>query len=109
MVVYRKMLDHWYIFVLWDYLAHLRVEDQETYNINLLRFMVDQPYGEHMRDKQGSYVPGSLVGAIYPPQGILWLYTSVEQLDAQISQALLAIAERIPWLEDPESTMGYTG
>jgi hypothetical protein len=105
-VVFRKQRPPWFIYINVQYSRHSSSQSS-WFDVHTTRMLVDNPFGQYIRDQQGKYIPGSLVGAVSPPSKDDRSFTSPDELSMQLHALLPALFEEIARLEDPDSSMHY--
>ena len=105
-IVFRKVLDPWFIFINFQY-SRWSTQNAQLLIVQTMRLMVDEPYLVNIRDKQGLYRPGSLVGNVSPENSIGWEYHTLEELTLLTEPLLAALKAEIQRLEDLSVSMNY--
>lgn len=105
-ITFRKVLDPWYIFITFRY-SHFSSPDMQLFKVQTMRLNIDEPYQLNIRDKQGIYIPGSLVGNVSPVNRIGWEYYTPEDLTMLTDQLLAGLLVEMQRLEDLNASMNY--
>lgn len=107
-VVFRKVMEPWFLFIVFRYNERLSLPGEHIFHIEVLRVPVDEPFSQFIYDLDGKYIEGALTLPIILPREIGWEYRTPKDLQSALEQATPLIIDHLGKLEDPQSSMGYS-